>query len=136
MVGLSLKGKYGLAAVFELARHYPMPLQIKQIAEAQAIPQNYLEQLLVLLKRGRFVLSTRGNQGGYQLAKMASEIKVSDVLKCLEGPLSLFDEAKDHGCLSFFWKQAEAKIEVVFDVTLEDLIYDQQRLEKMVTYAI
>ena len=73
--------------MFELANHYHKgePLQIRQIAAAQNIPERYLEQLLVSLKTGGLVKSTRGAKGGYVLAREPRKITLLDTLRCLEG---------------------------------------------------
>lgn len=84
---LSCKSEYVLLALFELANHYHKgePLQIRQIAAAQNIPERYLEQLLVSLKTGGLVKSTRGAKGGYVLAREPRKITLLDTLRCLEG---------------------------------------------------
>ena len=64
------KINYGLSAIFELAKNKHKGLiQIKDIATAQGIPQNYLEQFLTDLKKAGLVESVRGSQGGYRLKK-------------------------------------------------------------------
>jgi len=84
---LSSKCEYCLAALIELADLYAsgQPLQIRQIAKRQNIPERYLEQLLLLLKRGGFVRSQRGMNGGYLLARDPQEISLLEVIRCIEG---------------------------------------------------
>ena len=86
-VELSCKTEYALLALLELASHYPQgePLQIRQIAALQKIPDRYLEQLLATLKRGGLLLSQRGARGGYLLAREPWKITLLDVINCLEG---------------------------------------------------
>ncbi|MFW9872793.1 MAG: RrF2 family transcriptional regulator [Candidatus Thorarchaeota archaeon] len=80
-----MKVKYGLAALFELAKNYNMGYtQIKDIALAQIIPQNYLEQIIFTLKKARLVESLRRTQGGYKLRRSASLIKVIDIIEILD----------------------------------------------------
>lgn len=86
-VELSCRTEYALLALLELAGHYPQdePLQIKQIAAQQQIPERYLEQLLATLRRGGFVQSQRGAKGGYLLTIEPWKITLLDVVNCLEG---------------------------------------------------
>ena len=84
---LSCKSEYALLALLELATHYQSgePLQIRQIAAQQNIPDRYLEQLLATLRRGGVVKSQRGAKGGYILAREPWKITLLEVLTCLEG---------------------------------------------------
>jgi Rrf2 family protein len=86
-VELSCKSEYALLALLELATHYQSgePLQIRQIAAQQNIPDRYLEQLLATLRRGGVVKSQRGAKGGYILAREPWKITLLEVLTCLEG---------------------------------------------------
>ena len=61
--------------------------QVKEIARRQKIPEEYLGQIMVLLKRANLVHGARGPGGGYRLARPAESISVAAVLKALEGPL-------------------------------------------------
>ncbi|MGE5658450.1 MAG: RrF2 family transcriptional regulator [Actinomycetota bacterium] len=87
MVELSCKSEYAILALLELAAHYPEgePLQIRQIAALQNIPDRYLEQLLATLRRCGLIRSQRGAKGGYLLAKEPWKITLLEVLNCLEG---------------------------------------------------
>lgn len=84
---LSCKSEYALLALLELATKYNEgePLQIRQIAAQQNIPDRYLEQLLATLRRGGLVKSQRGAKGGYLLAREPWRITLLEVLGCLEG---------------------------------------------------
>ncbi|MCS6798853.1 MAG: Rrf2 family transcriptional regulator [Myxococcota bacterium] len=85
---LSNRGRYGVQAVFDVAFHNEgRPTQIKDIAARQGIPPRFLEQIFQDLKRAGIVESRRGPRGGYRLARPASEIRIGDVLRALEGPL-------------------------------------------------
>ena len=78
---LSTKGEYGLLAVIDLALHsLEAPVQSAQIAERQNIPKQYLDQLLLFLKKAGLIESSRGRQGGYQLARSASHINLLQVV--------------------------------------------------------
>lgn len=84
---LSCKTEYALLALLELACHYNdnEPLQIRQIAAQQNIPDRYLEQLLATLRRGGLVRSQRGAKGGYLLSREPWKITLLEVVSCLEG---------------------------------------------------
>ena len=84
---LSCKCKYALSALVELAAMYVSndPLQSREIARRQNIPDRYLEQVLTTLKRGGLVRSQRGVNGGWLLAQEPSTISVLDVIQCVDG---------------------------------------------------
>lgn len=85
---LSNKGRYGVRALFDIAFHNDgRPTQIKDIAEREAIPARFLEQIFQDLKRAGLVGAKRGPRGGYHLAKPAPEIRLGDVVRALEGPI-------------------------------------------------
>lgn len=91
---LSKKGRYAVRALFDIAYHNDgQPTQVKDIAERQSIPPRFLEQIFQDLKRAGIVGSKRGPQGGYSLARQASSIGLGDVIRALEGPIVLSDEA-------------------------------------------
>ncbi len=82
-----------MRAAIDLARHYAScdPVQVKDIAERQDIPKDYLSLIMVDLRKGGIVESVRGPRGGYRLAKAPSEISMGEVLEVLEGPIQLLD---------------------------------------------
>ncbi len=89
---LSNKGRYAVRALFDIAFYNDgRPTQVKDIAERQAIPPRFLEQIFQDLKRGGIVGSKRGPQGGYSLTRRAQDIRLGDVVRALEGPIQLGD---------------------------------------------
>ena len=83
---LSTKGRYGLRAAVDLALYAKEePISISNIAAKEGLSESYLEQLFAKLKKAGIVHSVRGTNGGYQLARSASEITVGNVLRALEG---------------------------------------------------
>ncbi len=85
---LSTRTRYGIRAVLELAENYGNgPLRLKIIAQRHEISVKYLEQLMTVLRSAGFVRSVRGSKGGYLLAKAPGKITISDVFRCLEGPV-------------------------------------------------
>jgi Rrf2 family protein len=90
---LSTKGEYASRAMLELSLHYPegRPLHIREISTTQHIPERFLEQILLLLKRTGYLKSKKGQHGGYFLAKPPSAISVAEVIRVMDGPLAPID---------------------------------------------
>jgi Rrf2 family protein len=86
-VRTTAKADYAVRAAVELAAAGEL-VTADQIAQAQGIPLNFLENILRDLRRGGIVESRRGQQGGYTLARPAEEISVADVIRAVEGPLA------------------------------------------------
>ncbi len=137
MFTLSTKVVYGIAAVLELAMAEGKACaQAKEIAAAQGIPEDYLRQLLALLKKAGIVESARGSQGGYVLKRPASEIEVSEVIECLEGRLNFTRVKMKNSTLASYLKRCEKGVRSPFEVTFWDLAAERQRQEKNVVYHI
>ena len=128
---LSAKSEYAVKALLDLALHTGAELQpIQEIAARQGIPQRYLEQVLLGLKRAGFLVSRRGSAGGYRLGRPPDQITVGAVLRAVEGtegaeagrrggrrPLT-----DDVGDLAELWQEIDAAVSGVIDrLTLEDL---------------
>jgi Rrf2 family cysteine metabolism transcriptional repressor len=89
---LSTKGEYASRAMLELALHQAEgPLHIRTISAAQDIPERFLEQILLLLKRAGYLRSKKGPNGGYFLAKPPAEITVAEIIRVMDGPLAPID---------------------------------------------
>jgi len=87
-VRTTAKADYAVRAAVELAASGDAPVSAERIAEAQGIPVNFLENILLDLRRAGIVESRRGSAGGYLLAKPADEIALADVVRAVEGPLA------------------------------------------------
>ena len=94
---LSTRGKYGLYAMYYLARHEGEGPQSLQSVASTGVPKQYLEQLLGNLRRAGLVGSVRGAQGGYQLARPPSQITMLDIIDAMEGPIELSECMTDEG---------------------------------------
>lgn len=82
---ITQKKQYALRAIFELARHQnDSPLKSADIAQAQAIPQRFLEIILNRLKHAGIVAAKRGYTGGFQLIRPAEELTVGDIFQALD----------------------------------------------------
>jgi len=122
MAIVSTKASYGLSAIVILARSKDELLQIKQIAQRGDIPQNYLEQILVVLKNGGFVQSIRGANGGYKLIKKIDEITVYEILKSLDCCVCFVESKTENKLLDSFWEDTQAKMKEYFSLTIKELI--------------
>ncbi len=134
---ISQKTQYAVRAVFELAKRQGRgATKISEIAEAQAIPQRFLENILNHLKGGGFVESVRGKEGGYLLVRTAKELTVGQVLRFVDGPLSPVECMMDgkkvpcsmygHCAFRSLWKRAEKALEEVYDgTTFEELVKEE-----------
>ena len=135
---ISTKGRYGLRAMFELARGFGEgPLLMSDIAERQGLSRKHLHALLTSLKSAGLVRSIRGPGGGFILAKAPGEIKLSEVLQTLEGPLALVHcvpdrrscDRVDRCAAREVWRRLSRAIEDVLDsVTIEDIAGEAVRV--------
>ena len=87
-VRTTAKADYAVRAAIELAAAGDGPVKADSIAGAQSIPLNFLENILLDLRRAGIVDSKRGAAGGYTLARSAEEISIADVIRAVEGPLA------------------------------------------------
>ncbi len=138
---LSTRSKYGMNAMFELAlRHGGGPASIKDISEAQSIPEAYLEQLFIPLKKAGLIVSVRGAQGGYTLAKSPADISIGAVIRTLEGSLFPVECLEDEGgccergstCAGrIIWEKLYSSITNVIDkLTLQDILMEYDSRNK------
>lgn len=99
---LGTKGRYAVMALVDLAYYSQgKPLALSEIADRQALPISYLEQLFVKLRQQGFVVSTRGTQGGYSLAREAEAIRIAEILEAIGEPMETTrcDRDSETGCL-------------------------------------
>lgn len=136
MAGITTKGSYGLAAMYELALNYQQGhLKIQEIAEKGEIPSNYLEQILASLRKGGLIKSIRGAGGGYQLTKPPSEISVYSILLTLEGDLCLIQEGSNI-VLNRMWERTRTQLQELFKETLQDLVDEGEKLGSQTMFFI
>ncbi len=98
------------------------PVSLKSIADRQGLSEHYLEQLIAPLRNAGFVRSIRGAYGGYVLAKPTTEIRVSDIILTLEGPISIVDEDVHDGLEELWERLRQAIVSVLESLTLQDLV--------------
>jgi Rrf2 family protein len=133
---ISTRGRYAVRLMLDLAQneadHY---VTIKSISERQEISSKYLEQIISALSRAGFVKSIRGSQGGYKLARPASDYTIGMILRLIEGslvPVACMDDDPNQcprceTCVTLdVWKQIDDAVNGVVDhITLEDLVKKQ-----------
>ena len=136
---ISQRTQYAVRAVFELAKRIGAgATKISEIAEAQAIPQRFLENILSHLKGGGFVESARGKEGGYLLAREPKELTVGEILRFSEGsfsPVECTVRGKKDSCPMYghcpfrsLWHKAELALEQVYDgTTFEELVIQEAK---------
>ena len=92
-VRVSTRGDYACRALLSLALRTGEsgPTSVRDIAERTGLPQPYLEQILLALKGAGLVRSKRGVGGGYVLARQPAEIRLSEILSAVDGPITLGD---------------------------------------------
>jgi len=134
---ISTKGRYALRLMLDLAQHSEKGecVSIKKIAERQDISEKYLEQIVTKLSKAGYVVSTRGAQGGYKLAKSPKEYTVGMILRLTEGnlaPVSCLEEKSNkcsrcNQCVTVeVWQSINDAVDnVVENITLQDLVSRQ-----------
>jgi Rrf2 family protein len=97
-VKVSTRGDYASRALLSLALHEGggSPTSVRDIAERTALPQPYLEQILLALKGAGIVRSKRGVGGGYVLAREPSQITLGDIVSAVDGPIVIGDFGEPH----------------------------------------
>jgi len=129
---LSTRSRYGTRLLLDMAQHYDQgPIQLGDIARRQEISVKYLEQILIPLKKARFVDSVRGPKGGHVLARPPEEITVAEIVALLEDGASLV-ECTEHAevcgragtCPTRrIWQEAsQAMFDKLKSITLADLV--------------
>lgn len=138
---VTTRGRYALLAVIDIATHETAgPVSRKDIAARQQLPSDYVEQILVRLRRASIVTSTRGPRGGYRLARAASTITALDVLDAVEEDIDaatcVGEKAgtcsRSGSCAShLLWDELTTRVaEYLRSVTLATLLERQRVLER------
>lgn len=128
---LSKRTEYGLRAVVQLARLWPQGfVQSRDLSQQENLPNKFLEAILLALRRGGFLESKVGSGGGYRLSREPREIRVGDLIRRLEGRLTVKEEngrseERSPGELAVHLlneRLTEAMDEVLDKMTLEELV--------------
>ncbi len=132
---ISTRGRYALRIMLDLAQFNTGGfIPLRDISERQEITVKYMEQIIGALSKAGYVKSSRGNSGGYRLARSPKEYRVGDILRTMEGNLTVVACLEDEknecprsgGCITLpFWQGLNRVIEEYVDcVTLEDMLRD------------
>ncbi|HEY6303163.1 MAG TPA: Rrf2 family transcriptional regulator [Terriglobales bacterium] len=131
---VSQKGLYALQALMVLTRRYNQgAIRIRDIAYEENLPEKFLELILLELKSARILESVRGAKGGYRLRRTPSEIRLSEIIRLIDGPLAPFGDADqlrilidrdaDHSALyKVFLQVRDEAARILGNTTLADLI--------------
>ena len=142
---ITYKGDYALKALFQLALNYEGGtggvMSITEIAKRGDMPEKFLEQILLTLKKGGFVKSRRGVKGGFSLSRPPKEIRIGQIIRFIEGPIEpiacvekdTYKGCKDVESCIFrdVWSQVKMAISSVVDtLTFEELVlrYKERKL--------
>jgi Rrf2 family protein len=133
---ISQKGLYALQAMMMLGRrHHQGAIKIREIAYEENLPEKFLELILLELKNARMVESVRGAKGGYQLRREPADIRISEIIRLIDGPLAPFGDAEQlrtlidrdlpHRALyQLFLDVRDAAANILENTRLADLIAD------------
>lgn len=128
---ISKKAEYALRALVAMSRSsVGTVFSIQTLASEEGIPLKFLEQILLVLRKGGILHSRRGAGGGYQLARPASRISVGEVLELIDGPLQLLPAADGNsvspGLTSAFRELTEDIQQKLSALTLADILQREQ----------
>ena len=139
---ISQKGLYALQAIMTLGRRYGTEtIKIRDIAMESDLPEKFLELILLELKNARIVESVRGAKGGYRLRRAPEEVKLSEIIRLMDGPLAPFGDADqlrslivtdpDHRALySVFLEVRDAAAKILESTTVADIAGDAKKSGK------
>jgi Rrf2 family protein len=141
--------EYGVICALHLAkRASAVPVTGRDIAEQERLPADYVEQILLRLRRADVIKSTRGSRGGYMLARPAAEISLRDVIHaseletfdvhCISHPVEEDRCSSSHSCsIRPVWMLLQRKIDdVLSSVSLADLLEDEPTVRERVGLPI
>ena len=126
---LSRRTEYGLRAMVQLARQTPRTyIQSKDLSQQEGLPNKFLEAILLALRRGDFLESKVGSGGGYRLSRSPREIRVGDLIRRLEGRLTIKDSMPPSDR-----SPGEVAVHLINDrlTAATDVVLDQMTLEQL-----
>jgi Rrf2 family protein len=139
---ISQKGLYALQAIMTLGRRYGTEtVKIRDIALDSDLPEKFLELILLELKNARIVESVRGAKGGYRLRRPPAEIKLSEIIRLVDGPLAPFGDADqlrslivtdpDHRALyGVFLEVRDAAAKILESTSVADIVEGASKSRK------
>jgi len=143
-VKLSSRSEYGIRALLELAQRLGQgPIQSRDIAERQEIPDAYLNQLLLTLRKAGIVQSVRGPAGGHLLARAPERVTLAEVIGALDGlpqtdtTPTAQDDRTDSWAVRWIGAQLDESVDCLLrEITLETLLIRKQERDNVLNYQI
>ncbi len=144
---VSFKGDYALKTLLALALNYQAGIMtINDLSQQMDIPKKFLEQILLELKKGGFVESKRGKEGGYLLARRPIDITVGEVVRQIDGPIEPIAcvDRNYKGCRDIYtclfrdiWVQTSQAVNQVIDhITFEELVKNLRTTNGIMDFVI
>ncbi len=140
-MNITSKSRYALKILMDLAYHFDAPhVQREDIARRQGVPQNYLDQIMLRLRKASLVESVRGRGGGYRLAKSADDISVFEIFSAVEEslyPVECMSDAGqcgyEHSCVSMSaWEEiVNAMVQPLKKMSLNHLVQNWAQVHQM-----
>ena len=133
---ISTKGRYGLTLMIALAKRQGTGcVSLKTIAEENNLSDLYLEQLVGPLRNAGLIRSVRGAKGGYELKMPAEEITAGDIIRLLEGPLTIVERIESESpAQQQLWLRMRDAVKDVLDQTSLQSLADYQENDKLEGY--
>jgi Rrf2 family protein len=124
---LTSRSEYALLALIYLSRQQDsMYISVETIAAAQGIPAKFLEQILLTLKRARYLSSSKGQRGGFKLARPAKSISLAEIIRLFDGALAPTESVSKY----FYEPTPIEKEKALIMVFREIRDYMSEKLEK------
>ena len=135
---LTKKSVYGLMAIYELYKQKdsPKPIQLKDISKSKSIPQSYLEQIFIELKKANLIKSIRGARGGYVLNDNQRETLIKDVIIVLDGEICTVKDETKSAIFDLLFLEFDKKLTHIFDKPISYIQNYEQMLNNQMTYSI
>jgi len=138
---VSARSDYACKALLELSSHWPNkePVQLQVISDRQNIPVRYLVQILIQLKRAGLVESSRGKDGGYNLSKPPTEIRLGELMRQTSGALLPVANSATSKTSVFatVWDEVDGAISKVLDnITFDDILKRSRGMKNAIIYQI
>lgn len=137
MTGISTKSVYAAEALYALGKAGDENLMtIRQISDAAGISKNFLEQILLLLKKSGMLSSVKGPHGGYRLERPLSEIHLSELMEILENDAFENPYSGGDSALELFWKERSEDLKKALNVPLSEILECGKRVSGKLDFVI
>jgi len=136
---ISKKAEYAMRAVVAVAKSPDgKPVPLAELSHSEDISQRFLEQIVLILRRGGILESRRGSFGGYLLGKPASTISLADILELVDGPIDLVEgDSLSATGLGEFFAEVQADFSARFHAaTIEDILAREARTGETLAFEI